>query len=52
MTSKTQPMDQGVIFSLKTHYCNIVLDLQLPAFDKGRVVIISVFDALCFLRYA
>lgn len=49
-TSHTQPMDQGVIKNLKTHYRKQVILRQLQAADKKEELQITILDALRQLR--
>ncbi|MEW8546499.1 MAG: transposase, partial [Candidatus Thiodiazotropha sp.] len=51
-TSRTQPMDQGVIRSLKHHYRKQVIMKHLRAIDRKEQVKINVLDALYFLQQA
>ena len=51
-TSRTQPMDQGVIRALKHYYRNQVVRKQLRAIDRKEEVKINVLDALYFLQQA
>ena len=52
-TSKTQPMDSGVIQNLKVHYRKLVILKQLKAYeDTTEPAVISVLDALCLLSKA
>ena len=51
-TSKTQPMDQGIIKNLKVHYREGILRKLLASVDKKEVLYISVLDALHGLRQA
>ena len=52
-TSKTQPMDQGVIQNLKLHYRKLVILQQLKSYDStAEPSIISVLDALRLLSRA
>ena len=52
-TSKTQPMDQGVIQNLKVHYRKLVILQQLKAYeDTTEPAVISVLDALRLLSKA
>ena len=51
-TSRTQPMDQGVIRSLKHHYRKLVIGKHLRAIDNDEEARINVLDALYFLRQA
>ncbi|XP_046560365.1 tigger transposable element-derived protein 4-like [Haliotis rubra] len=48
-TSKTKPMDQGVINNLKVHYRK---QLMIKAIDKKESVSITVIDAMQHLRQA
>ena len=36
MTPITQPMDQGVIRSLKAKYCSLAFEKQIDALEKGN----------------
>ena len=49
-TSVTQPMDQGVIQSLKTHYRKLVLMKQVQCVDDKTEFHLSVLDALRLLQ--
>ncbi|XP_053404457.1 tigger transposable element-derived protein 4-like [Mercenaria mercenaria] len=49
-TSKTQPMDQGVIQNLKVHYRKRVVLRQLSAIDNDHDFTLSVLDALRLLQ--
>ena len=51
-TSRTQPMDQGVIRSLKHHYRKQVIRKHLHAIDNDQEAKINVLDALYFLQQA
>ena len=52
-TSKTQPMDQGVIQNLKVHYRKLVILQQLKSYDStAEPTVISVFDAFRLLSRA
>ena len=51
-TSRTQPMDQGVIRSLKHHYRKQVIGKHLRAIDNDEEAKINVLDALYFLQQA
>ena len=51
-TSKTQPMDQGIIQSLKVQYRKRVLIKYINAIDKGQTPVISILDALHLLSQA
>ena len=51
-TSRTQPMDQGVIRALKHHYRKQVIVKHLRAIDRKEEVKINVLDALYFLQQA
>ncbi|XP_060077937.1 tigger transposable element-derived protein 4-like [Ylistrum balloti] len=44
-TSHTQPMDQGVIRNLKTHYRKLAIQRKLRAIDTSTDVTITVLDA-------
>ncbi|XP_053391040.1 tigger transposable element-derived protein 4-like [Mercenaria mercenaria] len=49
-TSKTQPMDQGMIQKLKVHYRKRVVLRQLSAIDNGHDFTLSVLYALRLLQ--
>ena len=49
-TSKTQPMDQGVIQNLEVHYRKRVVLRQLSAIDNKHEFSISVLCALRLLQ--
>ena len=51
-TSKTQPMDQGVIQNFKTHYRKRVILRQIKAIDEKREFTISILDALRLMQQA
>ncbi|XP_061169489.1 tigger transposable element-derived protein 4-like [Saccostrea echinata] len=51
-TSKTQPMDQGIIQNLKVHYRKLVIMKKLRAIEKRCELTITVIDALCMLYEA
>ncbi|XP_062582039.1 tigger transposable element-derived protein 4-like [Saccostrea cucullata] len=51
-TSKTQPMDQGIIQNLKVHYRKRVLLRYIAAIDKKETPHISILDALHMLSQA
>ncbi|XP_046548899.1 tigger transposable element-derived protein 4-like [Haliotis rubra] len=51
-TSKTQPMDQGVINNLKVHYRKQLMTKFIKAIDKEESVSITVLDAMQHLRQA
>lgn len=51
-TSKTQPMDQGIIQNLKVHYRKRVLLKFIKAIDRGETPNINVLDALHLLSQA
>lgn len=51
-TSKTHPMDQGIIQSLKVQYRKRVLIKYINAIDKGQTPVISILDALHLLSQA
>lgn len=52
-TSKTQPMDQGVIRNLKHHYRKLVISRHLRAIErKTEVEKITVLDAMHYLQQA
>ena len=51
-TSRTQPMDQGVIRTLKHHYRGLVIGKHLRAIEKNELLAITLLDALFFLRQA
>ncbi|XP_062606703.1 tigger transposable element-derived protein 4-like [Saccostrea cucullata] len=51
-TSKTQPMDQGIIQNLKVHYRKQVILKQLQSIEKKTELQISVLDALRMLNNA
>ena len=51
-TSKTQPMDQGVIQNLKVHYRKRMLLRHVQAIDDNTDLHITVLDALRLLNYA
>ncbi|XP_061188445.1 tigger transposable element-derived protein 4-like [Saccostrea echinata] len=51
-TSKTQPMDQGIIQNLKVHYRKRVLLRYISAIDKKETPHISILDALHMLSQA
>ncbi|XP_062622348.1 tigger transposable element-derived protein 4-like [Saccostrea cucullata] len=51
-TSKTQPMDQGIIQNLKVHYRKLVILRQLKAIENQTELTISVLDAMRMLNQA
>ena len=51
-TSKTQPMDQGIIQNLKLYYRKQVILRQLTAIEKKTNLQITVLDALRMLHNA
>ena len=52
-TSKTQPMDQGVIRNLKHYYRKLVIARHLRAIDRKREMEkITVLDAMHFIQQA
>ena len=44
-SSRLQPMDQGVIHSLQSHYRKIMLMKMLEAIDSGKEFSVSLLDA-------
>lgn len=51
-SSMLQPMDQGVIHSLKSHYRRILLTKMIHAIDKGEIFTINLLDAINFVHLA
>lgn len=51
-TAVLQPMDAGIIWSLKCHFRKIVVERRIAAFDKGEDYKLSLIDGLIFLRSA
>lgn len=51
-SSKLQPMDQGVIHSLKSHYRKIMIIKMLQAIDNGQDFSVSLLDAVNFIHLA
>ena len=52
-TSKLQPMDQGVIHSLKAYYKALALQRLVVAIDKGKdLSVFSILDAMKMLDLA
>ncbi|XP_063918645.1 tigger transposable element-derived protein 4-like [Zophobas morio] len=51
-SSKLQPMDQGVIHSLKSHYRKILLAQMIEAMDNGKTFSVSILDAVNFIHMA
>lgn len=51
-SSKLQPMDQGVIHSLKSHYRKIMLIKMLEAIDNGLDFSVSLLNAVNFIHLA
>lgn len=50
-SSKLQPMDQGVIHSLKSHYRHLILSKMIEYIDSGRENFsINLLDAIHFLH--
>ena len=45
-TSRTQPMDQGIIANLKHHYLSILIKQLISAIDKHEPYVVSVLDAM------
>ena len=51
-TSKTQPMNQGVIQNFKTHYRKRVILRQMKAIDEKKEFTISLLDAMRLMQQA
>ena len=52
-TSKLQPMDQGVIRSLKAYYKSLAMQRLVAAIDKGKYLpVFSILDAMKMLDLA
>ena len=51
ITSKTQPMNQGIIQSLKVQYRKRVLIKYINAIDKGQTPVISILYALHLVKH-
>lgn len=51
-SSKLQPMDQGVIHSLKCHYRKTLLMKMLDVIDKNEKLSIDLLDAVNFIHRA
>ena len=51
-TSQLQPMDQGVIHSLKAHYRRKLLTKMIAARDEGQAFNITLLDALHYIQAA
>lgn len=51
-SSKLQPMDQGIIHSLKCHYRKILLMKMIEAIDDGQEFSVSLLDAVNFIHRA
>ena len=51
-TSKTQPMDQGVIQSFKTHYRKRVILRHMKALDEKKEFSLDVLKALRLMQQA
>ncbi|XP_066259361.1 tigger transposable element-derived protein 4-like [Euwallacea similis] len=52
-SSKLQPMDQGVIHSLKSHYRRLLLSEMISCMDSGKEkFIITLLDAIRFIHMA
>lgn len=51
-TSKTQPMDHGIILNLKVHYRKRVLLKFIKSIDRDETPNINVLDALHLLSQA
>lgn len=49
-TSHTQPMDQGIIKNLKSHYRKLVILKQIQSAEKKEELHITVLDAMRLLR--
>lgn len=52
MTSKLQPMDQGIINNLKQHYRKRILRKTLAAMEDGDVSRVTLLDAISILSKA
>jgi hypothetical protein len=51
-TSKTQPMDAGVIKNLKVHYCSQLVRQRLAAHEEGVSFQFDILDSMRLLRRA
>ena len=51
-TSKTQPMDQGIIANIKHHYRSTILQQLICAIDQGKPTTINVLEAMRAIRKA
>ena len=51
-TSKLQPMDQGIIRSLKAHYRKKLLSKLISALDKNEIFKVNLLDALHMINAA
>lgn len=51
-TSRTQPMDQGIIANFKHHYKNILIQQLITAIDKQEQLAVSVLQAMHVMRQA
>ena len=51
-TSKTQPMDQGVIQNFKTHYRKRVILRQMKSIDEKKEFSLSILDAMRLMQQA
>lgn len=51
-TSRTQPLDAGIINCLKCHYRKEMAKLRLVAFESNQEFMIYVLDALYLLKKA
>lgn len=49
-TSVLQPLDAGIIWSLKSHFRKILVERRIAAFDKSEDFKLSLIDGLLFLR--
>lgn len=51
-TAMTQPMDQGIIWSLKSHYKKMLMERSINSMDSGEPFQFSLLDALFMVRTA
>ena len=51
-TSQLQPMDQGVIRSLKAHYRSKLLNKMIAAIDSNQSFSVTLLDSLYYIQAA
>ena len=49
ISSKTQPMDKGLIQGVEYQYCKRVIIIYINAIEKRGTVVVSMLDALYLL---